>query len=70
MKLDVSIENLKLSREITKKLKELSLCTIEDLWKCKRLFLKSQGFADSEIHQIQIQLQLLSIDFNKKVYKS
>lgn len=70
MKLDVSIENLKLPREITKKLKELSLCTIEDLWKCKRLFLKSQGLTDSEIYQIQIQLQLLSIDFNKKVYKS
>lgn len=69
MKLDVSIENLKLSTEVVKKLKELSLNTLEDLWKCKRLFLKNSGFTDSEIHQIQIQLQLHSIDFNKKVYK-
>lgn len=69
MKLDVSIENLKLPSEIIKRLRELSLCTIEDLWKCKRLFLKGEGFTDSEIHQIQIQLQLLSIDFNRKVYK-
>lgn len=69
MKLDVCIENLKLSEELIRKLKELSLYTIEDLWKSKRLFLKEHGFNDSEIHQIQIQLQLRSLDFNQKIYK-
>lgn len=70
MKLDVSIEELKLPKDIIEKLKDVSLYTIDDLWKCKRLFLKEKGFTDSEIHCVQIQLQLRSIDFNKKVYKT
>jgi len=69
MKLDVKIENLKLSKEIITKLNSLSIYTIEDLWRCKRLYLKESGLTDSQIHEIQIQLQLRSLDFNKKIYK-
>lgn len=69
MKLDVSINDLRLSQEINQKLNSLSLNTIEDLWKCKRIYLKENGLTDSEIHQIRIQLQLRSLDLNQKVYK-
>lgn len=69
MKLDVSINDLRLSQEINQKLNSLSLNTIEDLWKCKRIYLKEKGLTDSEIHQIRIQLQLRSLDLNQKVYK-
>jgi len=69
MKLDVSIDSLNLTKEVISKLKSISIYTVEDLWKCKRLYLKEQGISDSEIHQIQIQLQLLSLDFGKKIYK-
>lgn len=69
MDLDIKIINLKLSRELVEKLRSLSLYTIEDLWKCNRIFFKEHGFTDFEINQIQIQLQLHSLDFNKKIYK-
>ncbi len=69
MKLDVPIETLHLTDNIIKKLKELQLYTVQDLWCCKREFLKKNGCTDSEIHKIQIELQLRSIDFNHKIYK-
>lgn len=67
--LDYSINELNISKVIISKLNDLEIITVEDLWKCSRSFLKNNGLTDSEIHQIQIQLQLRSIDFGKKVYK-
>lgn len=69
LNLDYSIDKLKLSNTIISKLNDLKIITVEDLWKCSRIFLKNNGLTDLEIHEIQIQLQLRSIDFSKKVYK-
>ena len=69
MKLDVPIKNLNFSFSIINKLEKLQINTLDDLWKCKRIYLKENGFTDVEIHQLQIQLQLRSLEFNKKIYK-
>lgn len=69
MKLDMPIDNLNFSLSIINKLKKLKINTLDDLWKCKKVYLKENGFNNIEIHQLQIHLQLHSLDFNKKVYK-
>ena len=66
--LEKDIEILDLEDSINKKLKELNINLIEDLWKCKLLFLKDNKFTTREINQIRIKLQLKGIDLNKKVY--
>ena len=66
--LEKNIGVLDLDDSINKKLKELNINFIEDLWKCKLLFLKENKFTTKEINQIRIKLQLKGIDLNKKVY--
>ena len=66
--LEKDIEVLDLEDSINKKFKELNINLIEDLWKCKLIFLKENKFTTKEINQIRIKLQLKGIDLNKKVY--
>ena len=66
--LEKNISVLELSESITKKLNELDIVTVNDLWQCKLTFLKNNNFNNNEINQIRIKLQLKGIDLNKKVY--
>ena len=66
--LEKNISVLELSESITKKLNELDIVTVNDLWQCKLTFLKNNNFNNNEINQIRIKLQLNGIDLNKKVY--
>lgn len=66
--LEKNISVLDLSESITKKLNELGIIEVNDLWQCKLTFLKNNNFNNNEINQIRIKLQLKGIDLNKKVY--
>ncbi len=68
LNIDEQINKLNLSSEITKKLKNHNINTINDLWILKRKELKEQEFTDSEIKSIIIALQLQGLDLNKKMY--
>ena len=68
--LNKNIESLDLDNNILLKLKENNINTIEELWKTNRKYLKKNGLTDSEINQITIKLQLLSLDLNKKIYNN
>lgn len=66
--LEKNIRVLELSDSIIKKLSELNIVEVNDLWECKLVFLKNNNFNNSEINQIRIKMQLKGIDLNKKVY--
>ena len=66
--LEKNISVLELSDSIIKKLSELNIVEVNDLWECKLVFLKNNNFNNSEINQIRIKMQLKGIDLNKKVY--
>ena len=66
--LEKKISILGLDESIEKKLNELDINMVNDLWECKLVFLKNNNFNNSEINQIRIKLQLKGIDLNKKVY--
>lgn len=66
--LNKDIEHLNLDNNILLKLKENNINTIEEVWKTNRKYLKKIGFTDSEIYQIIVKLQLISLDLNKKIY--
>lgn len=66
--LDKKIEFLKLEKKLEKKLNELQIFTIRDLWVKNKTYLKENNLKDSEIKEIRIRLQLISLDLNKKVY--
>ncbi len=66
--IDEQISKLNLSPELTKKLKEAKINTVNDLWILKRKDLKEQGFNDVEIKSMVIALQLEGLDLNKKMY--
>ena len=68
MVIEKSVDKLKLSDEITDKLKENDIKIINDLWQLKRTDLKKMGFSNDDINSIIIQLQLLGLDLNKKKY--
>lgn len=68
--LNKNIEFLNLENNILLKLKENNINTIEEIWKTNRKSLKKNGLTDSEINQIAIKLQLLSLDLNKKIYNN
>ena len=50
-------------------LKNNEIITVGSLWEKNRKALKEIGLKDNEIKQITIQLQLLGLDLNKRVYK-
>lgn len=66
--LEKKISILGLDESIEKKLNELDINMVNDLWECKLVFLKNNNFNNNEINQIRIKLQLKGIDLNKKVY--
>ena len=66
--LEKKISILGLDESIEKKLNELDINMVNDLWECKLVFLKNNNVNNSEINQIRIKLQLKGIDLNKKVY--
>ena len=66
--LEKNISILDIDDSIMKKLKELDINKVNDLWECKLVFLKNNNFSNNEINQIRIKLQLKGIDLNKKVY--
>lgn len=66
--LDEDISILELSDEVFKRLKDMSVSSIDNLWNLSRTDLKNHGFTDKEIKHISIKMQLLGIDLNKKIY--
>lgn len=65
----MKLECLYLPKTIVRKLEQINITTVEELWCCNRLFLKQSGFTDVEISQIRIKLQLEGMDLNHKYYK-
>ena len=63
-----NITFLNLDKLIIKKLNNLNINTIEDLWNCNRNYFKENNFNNLEIKAIKISLQLLGLDLNKKKY--
>ena len=62
------IKSLNFTSTLTKKLNNLNIRVINDLWILKRKDLKEKGLTDSEIKSIIISLQLEGLDLNKKIY--
>jgi DNA-directed RNA polymerase alpha subunit len=66
--LEDKIENLNLSKNINKVLKDNDINYIKDLWQLNRKQLKSLKLKDNEIKDIIISLQLQGLDLNKRIY--
>ena len=62
------LEDLKLTNDILNKLNKNNIRSIEDVWILKRTDLKQMGFSNEEINLIIIELELLGLDLNKKIY--
>lgn len=63
-----NITKLNLTTNLTKKLCDNNINTINDIWILKRKDLKNIGLTDKEIKSIIIALQLEGLDLNKKIY--
>lgn len=63
-----NITKLNLTTNLTKKLYDNNINTINDIWTLKRKDLKNIGLTDKEIKSIIIALQLEGLDLNKKIY--
>lgn len=63
-----NITKLNLTINLTKKLYDNNINTINDIWILKRKDLKNIGLTDKEIKSIIIALQLEGLDLNKKIY--
>ena len=66
--LNKKIDLLNLDEIIIKKLNNIDIYKVEDLWKCDRDYLKGICFSNNDISQIKIRLQLMELDLNKKIY--
>ena len=62
------LEDLKLTNDILNKMNKNNIRSIEDVWILKRTDLKQMGFSNEEINLIIIELELLGLDLNKKIY--
>lgn len=62
------LEDLKLTNDILNKMNKNNIRSIEDVWILKRTDLKRMGFSNEEINLIIIELELLGLDLNKKIY--
>lgn len=62
------LEDLKLTNDILNKMNKNNIRSIEDVWILKRTDLKQMGFFNEEINLIIIELELLGLDLNKKIY--
>lgn len=63
-----NVDILDVDKSIIDTLKNNEIITIGNLWELNRKKLKELGLKDNEIKQITIQLQLLGLDLNKRVY--
>ena len=63
-----NINILDVDKSIITVLNNNNINTIWELWVLNRKTLKEFGIKDSDIKQITIQLQLLGLDLNKKIY--
>ena len=71
MKKDVftkRIETTNINTKIVKVLNDHNIQTVYDLWNLSRKDLKKMGLNDSDIHMVIVQLQLMGLDLNKKIY--
>ena len=62
------LEDLKLTNNILNKMNKNNIRSIEDVWVLKRTDLKQMGFSNEEVNMIIIELELLGLDLNKKIY--
>ena len=62
------LEDLKLTNDILNKMNKNNIRSIEDVWILERTDLKQKGFSNEEINLIIIELELLGLDLNKKIY--
>lgn len=62
------LEDLKLTNNILNKMNKNNIRSIEDVWVLKRTDLKQMGFSNEEVNVIIIELELLGLDLNKKIY--
>ena len=62
------LEDIKLTNDILNKMNKNNIRSIEDVWILKRTDLKQMGFSNEEINLIIIELELLGLDLNKKIY--
>ena len=62
------LEDLKLTNDILNKMNKNNIRSIGDVWILKRTDLKQMGFSNEEINLIIIELELLGLDLNKKIY--
>ena len=71
MKKDVftkKIETTNINIKIVKVLNDYNVQTVYDLWNLSRKDLKKMGLNDSDIYMVIVQLQLMGLDLNKKIY--
>ena len=71
MKKDVftkRIETTNINTKIVKVLNDYNIQTVYDLWNLSRKDLKKMGLNDSDIYMVIVQLQLMGLDLNKKIY--
>lgn len=66
--LDKDIDNLNLDKSVIERLKKNQIYTIKDIWVLTRKDLKKIGFNDHDLYQIIVNLQLMGVDLNKKIY--
>lgn len=66
--LDKDIDNLNLDKSVIERLKKNQIYTIKDIWVLTRKDLKKMGFNDHDLYQIIVNLQLMGVDLNKKIY--
>lgn len=66
--LEASIKELDLDKKIYTILINNDIKLIKDLWVLNRTKLKEMGLKDRDIKDIIIQLQLVGLDLNKKIY--
>jgi len=66
--LENNINLLNLDNSIMKKLNNIGIYKVEELWACQKSYLKENDFTNSDISVIRVQLQLIGLDLNKKKY--
>lgn len=66
--LNNNIKLLNLDDFLIKKLNEIDIYKVDDLWRCNKNYLKDNNFSNTDISQIKIRLQLIGLDLNKKIY--
>ena len=66
--LSLSIKELDLDKKVLNTLISNDINLISDLWVLNRTKLKEMGLKDRDIKDIVIQLQLVGLDLNKKIY--